>query len=429
MAFCLVVMGIGLIGFWVCKKTNRKEWQKSFLFCMGVAVLAFIVGMSEKEEGVLHEGRYLIRHPAGGGAYEAELILGIEQMEERSFHIQVPEQLLTAEEEMQYLEAAIDELEKEVKGENSSLDKIYGHLKIRETYQHGMVSAVWNFSNPELVQRDGLINEEALMMDGEEVYATITLTCRERSLLHCIGFKVYRREKSEDEILNEKIQAIILENGANVGTEFLQLPQEVEGHSLSWKTVETKTSQQILWLGILVSLLLPELERERLREQKKKREEELLQGYPEMVNKLTILLGAGMTVQAAWYRITDMYLAARKEGKISRNEVYEEMLITRHEIESGRGEIRSYEAFGERCGLPRFRKFTNYLVQNIKKGSLGICDLLEKEAIEVFIEKRNKARRCGEEATTKLLLPMLLMLGIVIFIIMIPALISFQMGT
>ena len=423
------VVAVGIVGFCFCKKKKCKEWEKSFLLCIGVAVLSMGIGISEKENAVLNESGWLARRPVGEGEYVAELILEVDEQSPRTFQIKVPEQLMTSKEEMEYLIAAIDELEKEIKVENSSFPKVSDRLKIRDSYQNGMVGAVWEVSKPDLVHMDGTINEDALLLDGEELYVTVTLTCGDSKLLHTMVVSLYHKAKSEEEILEEKIYSIISTGNKETGTEILKLPQEVEGHTLSWRIKESSLSKQILLLGIVIAVLLPELEHEKMREQKKKREEQLLLEYPEMVNKLILLLGAGMTVQAAWNKITDMYLMARKEGKISPNEVYEEMLITRHEIESGRGEIRSYDAFGERCGVPRFRKFSNYLVQNIKKGSLGICDLLEREATEVFIERKNRARRCGEEATTKLLFPMFLMLGIVIFIIMVPAVISFQMGT
>jgi len=108
--------------------------------------------------------------------------------------------------------------------------------------------------------------------------------------------------------------------------------------------------------------------------------------------------------------------------------VYEEMLITQREIESGKGETRAYEAFGERCELQKYRKLSGFLVQNLKKGNKQLCNLLEQEAAEAFDERKKQAQQLGEEAGTKLLFPMLLMLGIVIVIIMIPAVISFQLG-
>ena len=53
--------------------------------------------------------------------------------------------------------------------------------------------------------------------------------------------------------------------------------------------------------------------------------------------------------------------------------------------------------------------------------------LLEKEMQDAFEEQENFAKKKGEELQTKLLLPMMLMLGLVIVIIMIPAIANFQM--
>lgn len=424
-----VVVVIGIIGFCICRKNSNKEWQKSFLVCLAVAVFSLLTGTVRQTDNVLSEEGHLARQPAGEGEYQVELLLGVDGNKERDFIVTVPERKMSSDEELYYLNAAVEEIEQEFLDSNLSLERVCSQVKIREAYQNNLVSAIWEFSNPMLIGTDGKINEDVLKTESEIVYAAVTLSCGNSRILHNIGFSVYACEKSEEEELDEKIYAIILENGRIAGTDILQLPKEVEGRALSWKAKESKLPRQILLLGILIAMLLPALEYEKRQEQKKKREEQLLQEYPEMISKFVLLLGAGMTVLGAWNKITDMYLVARKDGKTLRNEIYEEMLITRHEIESGRGEIRAYEAFGERCALPRFRKFTNYLVQNMKKGSVRICELLEKEAQEVFGERRNRVRRYGEEATTKLLLPMLLMLGIVIFIIMVPAIISFQVGS
>ena len=53
--------------------------------------------------------------------------------------------------------------------------------------------------------------------------------------------------------------------------------------------------------------------------------------------------------------------------------------------------------------------------------------ILEVEAIESFEERKELAKRIGEEAGTKLLFPMMLMLLIVIVIVIVPAFLSFQL--
>ena len=54
-----------------------------------------------------------------------------------------------------------------------------------------------------------------------------------------------------------------------------------------------------------------------------------------------------------------------------------------------------------------------------------MADLLEKEALEAWDERKRKARVMGETAATKLLVPMIMMLVVVMAIIMIPAFLSF----
>ena len=49
---------------------------------------------------------------------------------------------------------------------------------------------------------------------------------------------------------------------------------------------------------------------------------------------------------------------------------------------------------------------------------------LNEEADRVFAERKNAARRLGEEAGTKMLLPMMMMLIIVMGIVMAPAFLS-----
>ena len=52
--------------------------------------------------------------------------------------------------------------------------------------------------------------------------------------------------------------------------------------------------------------------------------------------------------------------------------------------------------------------------------------LLEQEVSDAFEERKNLAKKSGEEAGTKMLFPMMMMFGIIIVIIMIPAFLSLQ---
>ncbi len=406
----------------------QEQKKKMTIAILLVVLLSVLVRWSEKGNVILTEEGGLLRRPNGKGGYEAEVVLTIDETEETEWTITVPEQLLTRKEEETLLEEAVKELEEEFIGENASLDHIRNKVVIRNGYREGKVSAEWVFSNQKLILETGQINDDVLETENEIVEATATLSCEDSVLIHKFSFVVYKQEKSEEEYFYEKLEQYLSENGKKEGTEILWLPEELEGHALVWKTKESSLPLQVLFLGMVVVILLPALEAERENERRKKREEELIKEYPELVNKLALLLGAGMTMQGAWRLITEKYGKQRENTQGIHSVVYEEMLITQREMESGQGEAKSYLAFGERCGLPKYRKLSGYLVQGLQKGNRSLCELLEQEAEDAFAERKNMARQYGEEVGTKLLFPMLLMLGIVVFVIMVPAIISFQSG-
>ena len=67
------------------------------------------------------------------------------------------------------------------------------------------------------------------------------------------------------------------------------------------------------------------------------------------------------------------------------------------------------------------------LVQNLRKGSRDLLEALEKEEKYAFELRKQKAIRAGEEASTKLLVPMAGMLFIVIIILVVPAILQMNL--
>ena len=131
-----------------------------------------------------------------------------------------------------------------------------------------------------------------------------------------------------------------------------------------------------------------------------------------------------MTIKNAWKKIVTDY--EKKKEKCGERFAYEEMLITYREMQSGVTEAESYERFGRRCGIPSYLKLGAMLSQNLRKGTRGVAEIMQMEAIQAFEERKALAKRRGEEASTKLLVPMFFMLGIVLVIVIVPAFLSIQ---
>jgi len=137
-------------------------------------------------------------------------------------------------------------------------------------------------------------------------------------------------------------------------------------------------------------------------------------------------LGAGTTVRNAWEQIVRDYQVKRDKLQIGRRYAYEEMALVCHEIQNGVAETRAYENFGLRCRIPCYLKLSALLEQNLKKGNKGLTELLQLEVREAFEQRKELARCQGEEAATRLLLPMILMLLVVMILILVPAGLSMQ---
>ena len=376
------------------------------------AVLAGAALIQESMNPVLKQGNVLERQAYGDGNYDAELIWEIPEKElEQELSVHVAEQGLTKEEQQALLTAAEQEIAETFPGENESVDEIRKDVCIQSQYQDGQVTADWSFDSYQYVDLEGHVMNDSLEEEEILVKAVVELGCDSQTLEYQFFFQICPKIYSEKEKTNDST---------------LILPESIDDQTIIWKEKSERMPLKLLFLGMIAAGCVPLVEKSRKQEEEKRRKEKLQSEYPELVSKLTILLGAGMTLFSAWNKIATNYSNKRKNNTIPIHPLYEEMLITCHEIESGVGEARAYERFGERCGLHRYRKFCSLLVQNLRKGTRGLVQLLEQEVSDAFEERKNLAKKSGEEAGTKMLFPMMMMFGIIIVIIMVPAFLSLQ---
>lgn len=141
----------------------------------------------------------------------------------------------------------------------------------------------------------------------------------------------------------------------------------------------------------------------------RKRSEEMLSDFCEMVSELALLTNAGMILHEAWEFVAD----SDREGTI-----YEEMRVAKNDMNNGLADVEAIRRFGNRCIIPEIRKFTSTLIQGMVKGNDELVVMLQTQSSEVWNAKKQDVRRQGEKAASKLLIPMLCMfVGILIMVI------------
>lgn len=365
------------------------------------------------------------RNTYGEGKKVTEFEVAVEGKEEGTIEIEVEEQEYTKKEVQKMFHEIITELDEVILGENKSFDRVEKNLKLVTSLEDYPVRIEWQLDSYKVMNLYGEIQEENLIPDGTLVELRGIISYKGEEAIYVRTARVYPlTRQGMDKLLYELKQEVErLEEGTRQSESFI-LPDKIRGKQLTWTEKSENRWYYVLILGCAMCVYLVYREKERAKQEKRRRTEALLLDYPGMISKFTMLLSTGTTIRNAWEKIVQNY--ERQKESMGKHAVYEEMMVTLREMQGGVPEAEAYERFGKRCGTSTYLKFGTLLSQNLRKGSKGISDILRMEAIQSFENRKNTAKRLGEEAGTKLLVPMLGMLAVVFIMVMVPAFLSMQ---
>lgn len=396
------------------------------IFCILGGVFLFLLVEMQNRKNPLLEG-YISRSSYGKG--EKQMALMVEGLEEKGIEVQfsVEEREYTPEQAEAAMEELGERLEGMILGKNPSLQQVQTKLNLLTRDEATGFRIRWSSEDMDKIALDGTINGEGI--DGKKgssvCLEAVVQDGRGNRKTFRIPVVVFPKSLSEEEVRIQKIQKAIEEEEERSRTEEgFYLPQEYEGTPLAYGVKGGKEHWWLLAMGPLTAVLLRARGKSEEKKQKKERERKLLLDYSEVVSKLQIFLGAGMTIRTAWERIAFDYQLLREKGE-EEKPAYEEMLQTYYQLKSGTPEGKAYEEFGRRCVLQPYLKLAGLLEQNRKTGTKNLRQLLQLEMTDAFEQRKNLARRQGEEAATKLLIPLFLMLGVVMVIVVVPAFLTF----
>lgn len=408
-------------------KENKIYWEMAVIFTVA-GIAAGILFLTDNSQTLPRNEKGIItveRNQPGGGKRKEELEVRIGEAKEK-ITVEIEEEQFTQEEIQAKFKQAEKELEMLILGDNQRLDEVRSDLNLITKLPDSGITVAWESDNYKVMNLQGELQTEALNENGTLVKLDAFLNYKEAKAQHTFYVNIFppRLTKTERWIqkLNEELNR--LDEETKEESE-MPLPDKIGEIRVIWGYVTDYRAVGLLLLGIALSLSVYASDRQKKKVKEDERKRQLELDYPQVINRFTLYLGAGMPVRKVWFKLAEDY-RNRKEEKEERA-IYEEMLYTMHEIQSGATEGECYEKFGERCGLAVYRKFGTLLSQNMKKGTKGLADLLKQEAANTFEERKSLARKLGEEAGTKLLLPMFLMFGMVLAIVVVPAFFSMQM--
>lgn len=412
-----VLVFVLLIGLYRRKKLKKKLF---ILFLFALAGVSAVLA-AELYEGDTREVNSLEKNSRDNGLEAIPLQVETEDGVREEVTITIPEFRYSEKEAQRLLEKKAKELDGKILGENRTLTHIDHNLDLPASFSDSDITIQWSSTKPEYLRWDGTLLS-GIPEEGCPAVLLATLYLQDQMLDYRRDIVLFPSEEKGAFAgeLQEETEKL---NQPSSGNRFL-LPGEWKGRKLKWFQKNEQAGSGLCLLLLAGIFYCAASDRNRREHAEKKRKEQLELAYPELVSKIQLMTGAGLSVRNVFRRLTEDCRREQAGGKKG-NPALEEAARTWQEMENGVLERDAYEHLGERCGLAVYRELALLLEQNRKRGNAKMNELLEQEAQRAFETRKRTARAEGEKVSVRLLLPMGMMLVIVMALILVPAFLSF----
>jgi tight adherence protein C len=172
----------------------------------------------------------------------------------------------------------------------------------------------------------------------------------------------------------------------------------------------------LLAFGVVAALGTPLMMVRDLDTKIRKKQQRMILDLPEFLSTIVLLVNAGETVNRAWIR------CVKAKPHMADSPLFKELLVAVHELEMNISFTKVLEDFSKRCALHEVSLFTSTLGLNYKRGGNDFVVALHSLSLELWQRRKSVSRTLGEEASSKLVFPMVLIFVVVMVIVASPAL-------
>ncbi|MDD6807261.1 MAG: type II secretion system F family protein [Oscillospiraceae bacterium] len=147
-----------------------------------------------------------------------------------------------------------------------------------------------------------------------------------------------------------------------------------------------------------------------INKQVKTRRYEIMNTYPSVLTKMSILVNAGIPIVDAFKRVANSGCGI----------FYMEMKNCVDSIDNGVPYDLAFENFSKKCGCREIRRFASLCTQNIVNGDTNIVLSLCELSNFAWNERKTRAKLASEQASELLLFPIILMFAGIMIMVIVP---------
>lgn len=229
---------------------------------------------------------------------------------------------------------------------------------------------------------------------------------------------------SEEEQMDYHLRTIADNVNLDLSERKVSLPAKLEtGESITWH-VEESSQTNTLTIAVMMAGAVILLYRERnsaIRRKEAEERESVLRQLPGFINRLVLLLNAGLVINSAFERAVEESIAVKKDNGdyfyTSLREIYTSMKTANGSM------TQELKAFAGRSKVQELMRVSNIINDNVNKGT-ELTGKLQSESELLWIGRKKRCEEIGRLAETKLTFPLILFLIVLIVITIAPALLE-----
>jgi hypothetical protein len=313
-----------------------------------------------------------------------------------------------------------------ISGENASLNNIVYDLDLPSADAETGIDIAWESDKESLIDERGEINPIAGAV-GEEVMLTAYLRKGEVRDDVTIRVVLGRPDKQHDygRNLEDSLRDVVKNiNQSTDGTE-LSLPEKTDsGIRLKWRAPSNRTLPALIVMLLVLGFAVYRNRYAPVDNAVKRWREGVRRDFPGFLNKLLLLLNAGLVVTSAIMKIADDYESHRRAE--DERCFYEELIGIKQRMQATNTTlVAEFTDMATRSGQREVMRFGTILADNIDRGNV----LAEKLSQENQMLRRVAKKHAEEKvrlAETKLTFPMVLQLLVIVLITVTPAVLNMR---
>ena len=223
--------------------------------------------------------------------------------------------------------------------------------------------------------------------------------------------------ETEEEALTRRLEQTLRQVAADSGEQVVYLPSRLEdGTPLVWKEERRPLFLLVFLLFAMAALYLYHSRFAAVEKLEREARASVIRELPVFLNRLLLLLGAGVVLDTAFRRAMEPMTEDTYFGGQMKE-------LSRQAEESLTPLTTAFREFALRSGVMELARLANILYDNVGHGN-DLAEKLKGESALLWFQRKKQTEEQGRLAETKMTLPLAILLFVLLLITVAPALLE-----